>query len=78
MSENKFHPYTEEQYIELKQKIEPIKDWLPENLLPYIWDNYKLLSGSTENRPCSCGSAAKHWIKAVNVIKDFISKVENA
>jgi len=77
MSDNKFHPYTEEAYLELKQKIEPIKDFLPESLLPYIWDNYKLISGSQEPRPCSCGSAANHWIKAVKVIRDFINKVEN-
>jgi len=68
--------YTEEEYKELKEKISGIKDWLPENLLVYIWDNYKKISGSNENRPCSCGSAAKHWAKAVNTIREYINERE--
>lgn len=74
--ENKFAPYTEEEFKLIKQNIQSISDYIPENLLTFVWDNYKKLSNSTEGRPCTCGSAAKHWAKAVNVIRDFVSEVE--
>jgi hypothetical protein len=69
--------FTAEEYQKLKETIEPIKDYLPENQLAYIWDNYRIISGNIEEpRPCSCGSAAAHWIKAVNTIKNYITEVE--
>jgi len=74
MEQNKF---TAEEYQKLKETIEPIKDYLPENLLPYIWDNYRIISGNIEEpRPCACGSAAAHWKKAVDSIKTYINEVE--
>lgn len=69
--------YTEEEYKELKEKMSGIGNFLPEHLLVYVWDNYRKISGSNENRPCSCGSAAKHWMKAVGVIRNYINEVEN-
>jgi hypothetical protein len=74
--ENKYHPYTEEAYIELKQIASTIKDYIPEDKASYIWNNFKLLSGDKSNQPCMCGSAAKYWGGAMNTIRDFITKVE--
>ena len=69
--------FTIEEYQKLKETAEGIKDYLPENLLPYIWDNYRIISGNIEEpRPCSCGSAAAHWGKAVTTIKNYINEVE--
>jgi len=69
--------FTAEEYQRLKETISPIKDYLPENLLPYIWDNYRIISGNIEEpRPCSCGSAGHHWKKAVDTIKNYITEVE--
>jgi len=74
MEQSKF---TVEEYQKLKETAEGIKDYLPENLLPYIWDNYRIISGNIEEpRPCSCGSAAAHWKKAVDMIKNYINEVE--
>ena len=70
--------FTEEEYQKLKETISPIKDYLAENQLPYIWDNYRIISGNIEEpRPCSCGSAGKHWKKAVDTIKNYINEVES-
>lgn len=69
--------FSVEEYQKLKETIAPVKDYLPENLLPYIWDSFKVISGSTENRPCSCGSAALHWKRAVDTIKNYINEVES-
>ena len=70
--------FTAEEYQKLKETAEGIKDYLPENQLPYIWDNYRIISGNIEEpRPCSCGSAAAHWKKAVDTIRNYIKEVEN-
>jgi hypothetical protein len=69
--------FTEEEYQKLKDTAKDIKDYLPEHLLPYIWDNYRIISGNIEEpRPCSCGSAAAHWKKAVDSIRNYINEVE--
>jgi len=74
--ENKYHPLTEQEYLELKSKIQSITDYLPEMLLAYTWDNYKRITGSQENQPCSCKSSGNQWLKAVNVLRDYIKRVE--
>ena len=67
--------FTAEEYQKLKETILPIKDYLPENILPYIWDNYRIISGNIEEgRPCSCGSAAGLWKKAVDTIRTYINE----
>lgn len=74
--ENKYHPLTEEEYLELKDKIQSIKDYLPEMLLNYVWGTYRKITKSNEHQPCSCGSAAGLWRKAVDVLQDYIKRVE--
>ena len=76
MEENKYHPLSESEYLELKSKIESIRDYLPEMLLDYVWSTYKVITKSVETRPCSCGSAAALWRKAVNVLQDYLKRVE--
>jgi hypothetical protein len=69
--------FTEEEYQKLKETVEGINNYLPDNLLPYIWDNYRIISGNIEEpRPCGCASAANHWIKAVDTIKNYIREVD--
>ena len=75
--ENKYHPLTEAEYLELKSKIDSIKDYLPEMLLGYTWDNYKRITGSQENQPCSCKTSGKLWLKAVTVLRDYLNKVDS-
>jgi hypothetical protein len=74
--ENKYNPLTEQEYLELKSKIDSIKDYLPESLLGYTWDNYKKISGSNENQPCGCKSAGGLWLKAVTVLREYLNKVD--
>jgi hypothetical protein len=76
-TENKYHPLTESEYLELKGKIESIRDYLPEMLLTYVWSTYKRISGSNENQPCGCKTAAGLWRKAVDVLQDYIKRVES-
>jgi hypothetical protein len=75
--ENKYHPLTEQEYLELKSKIDSIRDYLPEMLLNYVWSTYKTITGSTENQPCSCKSAGGLWLKAVTVLRQYLNKVDS-
>ena len=70
------HPYTEEEYIELKNVVDAIGAYIPNDKMGFIWNNYKKITKSKESQPCSCGSAAGHWRRAVDEIRNFITKVE--
>jgi len=74
---NPFAPYTEMEYNELKAIVDSITTHIPNDKMNFIWNNYKTITGSREATPCSCGSAAGHWRRAVDEIKNFISKVES-
>lgn len=75
--ENPFHPYTEETFKEIKETIDSIGGYLPDGLMSWVWNNYKLISGNvTEPQPCGCASAAGLWGKAVEVIRNFVKERE--
>jgi hypothetical protein len=76
MEDNKYHPLTESEYLELKSKIDSIRDYLPEMLLNYVWDTYKKITLSNENQPCSCKSSGALWLKAVTVLRDYLKRVQ--
>lgn len=71
MEENKYHPLTLEEFEQLKGTILSIGSHLPENLAPYIWDNFNKLRNENEPRPCTCGSAGAHWKRAVDYLTDW-------
>jgi len=70
------HPFTIEEYQQLKEVIIPIKEFLPDNQLRFVWDSYMRLEERREPQPCSCGSAAKYWAAAVTSLKQFIKETE--
>lgn len=69
--------YTEQEYNELKEFILGVKDWIPDNKLTYIWQNYLKINGHQEPQPCGCKSSASLWAKAVNRIKEYVNEQEN-
>jgi hypothetical protein len=42
---------TEQEFKELKETVEGLGAYLPENKAPYIWDMFVKLNGVHENRP---------------------------
>jgi hypothetical protein len=74
MEENKYHPLTLEEFNELDGKVSSLGAYLPENLAPYIWDNFNKLRNEHEPRPCTCGSAGAHWKRAVDYLTDWIKQ----
>ena len=74
---NPYHPYTEAEYIELKTILESISTHIPNDKMGWVWNNYKMVAKTNEPQPCSCGSAAGHWRRAVEGLRDFVNKVES-
>lgn len=68
--------FTDEEYQSLKELIARTKDYLADADLNLVWSSYKKITSSQENQPCSCGSSAGLWAKAVNNIRDYIKQIE--
>lgn len=64
--------YTYEEISEMKEFLTNLGMNLPENRLNYVWENYKRITGVNEPTPCSCQSSSGLWIKAIQVLRDFI------
>jgi hypothetical protein len=72
----KYFPYTETEYKELKQIMDAISTHIPNDRMGWVWGNHNRILRTNEGQPCSCGSAAAHWLRAANTIRDFIINVE--
>jgi hypothetical protein len=66
--------YTYEEISQLKDFITNLGLNLPEDRLTYVWENYKRITGSNENQPCSCQSSAGLWVKAVTAIRTYVQE----
>ena len=64
--------YTEEEFKEIKEKINSITNMIPSSLATWVWNTYKDITGSREPQPCSCGSAGNLWRKATEAIRAFV------
>jgi len=72
--ENKYHPLTEERFIELRDFIQSIGAYLPENKAPYVWNMYNDLRGEREPQPCTCASSGAHWKRAMDYLYDWVKQ----
>ncbi len=66
--------YTEEEFKEIKEKINSITNMIPSSLATWVWNTYKDITGSREPQPCSCGSAARLWRKATEAIRTYVNE----
>jgi hypothetical protein len=73
---NKYLPYTEAEFNELKSIMDTITTHIPSDRMGWIWGNHNRILKTNESQPCSCGSAAAHWVRAAETIRNFITKVE--
>jgi hypothetical protein len=72
----KYYPYTEVEYIELKSIMSQITTHIPTDRMGWVWGNHNRIMKSNEPQPCSCGSAAGHWRRAAETIRNFIENIE--
>jgi hypothetical protein len=63
--------FTEIEAVEIKQKIATLTR-VNDGNADWIWSLYNKVIGGNENRPCTCGSAAKHWEKAIKTINEHL------
>ena len=66
---------TEEENDRLQTELKEIGSFLPERKMGYIWNTYRKVTGSTERQPCNCKSSAKHWVKAVTKLNEYVKKL---
>lgn len=71
--EQKVGNLTLDEFHKLESELKNITTRIPDNLMPYIWDMYLKVSGTQENRPCGCQSAAGLWIKAIDTLRNFVN-----
>lgn len=69
-----YSPLTEEEYNELKEFIDSIGGYLPDNKATYTWQMFLRLSNHTEPQPCTCASSGKHWARAVDFLRNWINE----
>lgn len=74
---DRYLPYTQAEYNELKSVMDTITTHIPHDRMGWIWSNHNKINKSNESQPCSCGSAAGHWKRATETIREFIKKVES-
>jgi len=74
MMESKF---TKEEIKDIKDKLSQIGSHIPSNLATWVWGTYLTISGHKENQPCTCGSAGKHWRRAVETISAYVRDYDN-
>ena len=72
----KYWPYDEAEYKELKEVMETIITHIPHDKMGWVWNNHNKILKTNESQPCSCGSAAGHWRRATETIREFINRVE--
>lgn len=73
---NPFAPYTQSEFNELKAVLAEITTHIPNDKMSWVWNNFKKVTNSNETQPCSCGSAASHWKRAVETLRNFVTKAE--
>lgn len=74
--ENKYHPLTEEAFIELRDFIKSVGAYLPENKAQYVWNTYNAIRGESEMQPCTCASAGGHWKRAIDHLWNWVKERE--
>jgi hypothetical protein len=72
--EEKYYPLSVDEFNQLAETIDSITTHVPGDKIGYIWEKFNRIRGMQEPQPCSCPSAAKHWARAVDGLKEFINE----
>ncbi len=72
--EEKYHPLTIDEFNQLVEVVDSITTHIPGDKAGYIWGNFNRIRNMQEGQPCTCASAAKHWARAVEGLREFINQ----
>ena len=76
MEENKYHPLTHQEYIDLREFVTQLGPYLPDNKAAYVWGMANRLRNENQPQPCTCPSSAGHWKRAVNFLLEWVKSRE--
>jgi hypothetical protein len=71
--ENKYSPFTEAEFNEMREELSQIRLHLPEHLMGKMWSRCTRARGTRENQPCSCKSSAGLWARCIEELRKFVS-----
>lgn len=74
--ENRYQPFTEEEYNAIKVDLADITHTLPTHLAGIFWTRCNAIRGTNTPQPCTCSSAAKHWGNCVSDLQAFVKRVD--
>ena len=75
--ESKYAPLSLEEFQRLKAEMSTISTFLPEGQMRYIWEIVSRIRGKHAPQPCACKSSAKHWVSAINELKEFVKQKDS-
>jgi hypothetical protein len=64
--------FTAEEWTNIKMIMNSIHHNIPEAVMGTVWNAYQRIEKTNTKQPCACSSAAKYWISAVEVIRNYI------
>jgi len=70
--ENKYAPLSEEEFKELREHLEGVKNHLPEHLMNPFWSWCNRIRGERINQPCGCKSAGALWGRCVEDLRKYV------
>ena len=66
--------YSSDENKVLKDFLNSITTHIPQDKADYVWNSYKKINNTNENQPCTCGSSAGHWRRAVDYIFNWVKE----
>ena len=70
----KYYPLSPEEFNELVIVIDSITTHVPGDKIGYIWGKFNRINARQEPQPCSCASAAGHWKRAIDGLREFVNQ----
>jgi hypothetical protein len=74
--ENKYAPFSLEEWTVMKAEVEALGNYLPEHQLGIMWERCTRIRGQRENQPCMCKGSAGLWARCIENIRAFIKERE--
>ena len=74
--ENKYKPFTEEEFNAIKNDLSSITHTLPTHLAGIFWARCNAVRGTDTGQPCTCASAARHWGECVSDLQAFVKRID--
>lgn len=74
MEENNYKPFDKDTYTKIVSVVSKIKNSFDANDANFIWHCCTQIRGKQEKQPCTCGSAAGHWNRCIQDIRNWIDE----